>query len=417
MKVNSSQKRLLILTEDFVPGFAPRMGYLAKYLQLYEWIPVVVSPQSKKRQTFDFLSGFAEYHMVGYYNSKSHNSFFLHIWNFLYRTIKKKWSWSEWDEKVYCISKDLFHKQNFDIVLCSTCSFFPLEVAYKISKEFSVPLILDFRDIYEQTEESFCKSIGERISINLYRRRRNKILGKADAVVTVSSWHCDFLKRYNPNVYLVFNGYDPELFYNMPFEKRETFDIVYTGTLLPFGDMTVRNPLLILESIAVLAEKDLIKPGSFRLIFYTTKDSIDRVSALAADMHISEYVYLEDMVPMNQVPYILSKGSLLLVLTSLKSHGIMTTKLFEYIAVKRFILCIPNDEYFIESVLSKTNSGISLSTVDDIANLILEKYSEWQDRGEVSCPSKMDVVESYSRKEQAKQFVEVFDRVLDKIFE
>ena len=63
-------KRLLILCDMFPPAFAPRMGYLCKYLSRAGWEVDVVTERIPD-QTFSFLEGYAtRVHTVDFYTAK-----------------------------------------------------------------------------------------------------------------------------------------------------------------------------------------------------------------------------------------------------------------------------------------------------------------------------------------------------------
>ena len=62
-------KRLLILCDMFPPAFAPRMGYLCKYLKRAGWEVHVVTEQIEDH-TFAFLEGYADsVHYVSFYSA------------------------------------------------------------------------------------------------------------------------------------------------------------------------------------------------------------------------------------------------------------------------------------------------------------------------------------------------------------
>ena len=51
--------KLLIICDMFPPAFAPRMGYLCKYLTRMGWEVTVVTEYIKDN-TFEFLTGYAK---------------------------------------------------------------------------------------------------------------------------------------------------------------------------------------------------------------------------------------------------------------------------------------------------------------------------------------------------------------------
>lgn len=101
-------------------------------------------------------------------------------------------------------------------------SFVSVDDSSNDSPKKHLPLYVDLRDIVEQTPPD---------SDNIFRHRLPSSLGKLvtryfkkytsagetrhyvlQKPFSVSKWHTDYLKRYNPNVYTVYNGFDETVF-------------------------------------------------------------------------------------------------------------------------------------------------------------------------------------------------------------
>ena len=91
------------------------------------------------------------------------------------------------------------------------------------------------------------------------------------------------------------------------------------------------------------------------------KYSKEVLSKLAENYQISDYMDYFEYVPAAQIPEILNHSSILLQLANKMSEsgpkGIMTTKLFEALAVEKPILCVRSDEAYLEETINKTHSA------------------------------------------------------------
>ena len=122
------------------------------------------------------------------------------------------------------VASRLLEEGEYAGILCSSYRTFPLPAAQYIAEKYHLPLVIDLRDIVEQyasneyiahnfrTFSWLDRKITETFRHKLLRDRNNA-LRKADQVTTISPWHVEKLQAYNPNTELVYNGYDPELFY------------------------------------------------------------------------------------------------------------------------------------------------------------------------------------------------------------
>ena len=259
----------------FPPAFGPRMGYLCKYMQRAGWEPVVITEQIPDN-TFAFLCEDIPVTYISYYNatgkfSKKLEWIFIQICDLLFQYK---------DRKVIKVATNILKEGNFSGVLCSSYRTFPLPAALQVAQKYKLPFIVDLRDIIEQYASDeymnhLFKSIpwlDKKITSffkNRLLNKRNQVLKQADCVTTVSPWHVKTLKSYNPRTHLIYNGYDPELFFPQLIKSKQ-FIIVYTGRLI---SLATRDPHLLFGAIARLNKEQLISSQKVRLHWYMDKYS------------------------------------------------------------------------------------------------------------------------------------------------
>ena len=367
MKLN-----ILILADPFGrPSFAPRLRYLCNYLMRQGHQIAVYTEQF---QPFDFPHSYPiiekpiAYHSTWQWAWQS-------LWSLL--TDWRNRQFSQW-------VKEQVKEQDFDMVFCTTFSTFPLRAAYDIAREKNIPLITDIRDLDEQVPGAQYQSHRQwwakpfsrwykRVNI----RRRNHVLSKANAVTTVSPWHVDFIRQYNSNVHLIYNGYDPTQFYAKDI-PTDTFRISYIRRIYEF-----QSTALIEQAV-----RELNLPN------------------VELNIHTPDC----QPIPLNQVGDELRRSSMALVLTNPYARGMMTTKFFEAFGCEKPILCIPSDNGLLAETIHQTNAGIASSEINEIKAFILEKYHEWQQNGF----TRQAVInkEQFSREKQAQQFEQLFTETL-----
>ena len=399
-------RKILIVTDSFPPNFAPRMGLLSYHLEKMGWDVTIISednseihynlpnlPKKVYRYNYQANASKTEYYLKSalnlIYDHKT-NSFL----NKFYKEIKNEY---------------------FDLVLCSTFNEFPLNLAYKISKKLNIPLLCDIRDLAEQFGSKIYDTNGQthnyigRYFTNLLRKRRiqrrNYVLKKANAITTISPWHLDFIKRYNKNVYLIYNGFSEKDFIAKEV-KSNSFNIVYTGRLL---DLNTRNPELLFNAIEEL------KLEKLRIVWYVDKTSKEIISKELENYPITKSISeINNLVSVSAIPNLLNESSIILVLTNKSTEdgpkGIMTTKFFEAIGVKKPVLCVRSDEGCLSQVIKETNAGLAATNVEEVKSFITKKYKEWENNGF----TRQEIVsrEKFSRENQAKKFVEIFNSLI-----
>ncbi|MDE6106190.1 MAG: glycosyltransferase, partial [Bacteroidales bacterium] len=219
--------RILLICDLFPPVFAPRMGYLSRYLQSFGHRVTVVTERIGEGGAFTFLREGVEVHEARFPN-------------FLKAHIGRQRK----NRIIYDLAAHLCEERPFDLVLSSTYRTFPMTVAARIARRYDLPWVADLRDIIEQYPDcgfiahplphwgGLEQGLGRLWGLTQIQKR-NRLLHRAAAVTTVSRWHAALLGYaiHRPeNVSRIPNGYDPALYAFQPL-SAPTFDIVYTGRM------------------------------------------------------------------------------------------------------------------------------------------------------------------------------------------
>ncbi|MCL1867721.1 MAG: glycosyltransferase [Paludibacter sp.] len=410
---------ILIICDSFPPAFNPRMGFLCKYLRSFGWNPIIIT-EYLPQKIYGQLTENQDIRYVNFYHSKNKiikriKYIFVFVADFLFNL------------KNIIIGKkaiQIIENQDISLILSSS-SFRPYSAltASKLSRRYRIPFVMDLRDIIEQfpsgdqiskkTPNILLNKILTKIIVKKFIRQRNKILKKADFITTVSQWHADILSKYNKNVKLIYNGFDPDLFFPQ-ITKNQHFIIAYTGRI---ESQAIKDPSLFFEAIANLLAKNKIDAEIFKIKFYLINEESKKIVAeLVANYGIADFVEIFDTVQNYQIPQILNESSILLLLANKSTgentpKGIMGTKVFEYLAVEKPILCVRNDESCLEETINCANAGIACSTSAQVENFILEKYAEWQTYGYTHQIVNKEYIAQFSRKKQAAQFAALFSKL------
>ncbi|MDR1880133.1 MAG: glycosyltransferase [Tannerellaceae bacterium] len=410
--------KILILCDMFPPAFGPRMGYLCKYLARAGWKPVVVTEHIDDH-TFEFLTGHVPVTYIRYYRAKGKVARKLE-WAFVFLM---DICFHYKDRKMAAVASKQLKTGEYAGILCSTYRTFPLPAARKLARKYNLPFIADTRDIIEQyaADEYIARPPRlfpwlDRQIIRLFRYRllrdRNRALREAACITTVSPWHVEMMRRYNPRVELVYNGYDPELFYPAHVPTPQ-FRITYTGRLL---SLATRDPELLFKAIHILSDIGFIRPEEFRVQWYIDDASVELIRPLADLYGIAAYMDYPGYVPADRIPAILNESSILLQLANKAGEGgpkgIMTTKLFEAFAVEKPLLLVRSDESYLEETIRRARAGKAVRTVNETSGFILRYLDRWKKKGYTKVLVRREETAVFSRSKQAEQFMHIFTAVV-----
>jgi glycosyltransferase involved in cell wall biosynthesis len=413
----SKGKRLLIITDALPPAFAPRMAFLLDTLS-QKGYQVTAFSIAQTTGVCHLSTGSSTVHTFTYH---SNNPVAKAGKLLLEATSQYKDHW------FYKQIKPHIQGKHFDAVLCSSYETFPLPCALQIAQERNIPLIADLRDITEQFGTHYFANrhphapwLGKWFA-NIKINRRNRVLKQAQAVVSVSPWHVQFLQEKvlglvsdtEPPIHLIYNGYDATKFQFKPISS-DKFTLVYTGRLV---DPVIQNPTLFWQALqALLTEKKLNKQH-VQVAWYTDNASATRLQNMVQGYsQVSAITHYHSMVAAEQVPALLQESSMVLVLTNQQTaagpKGIMTTKFFEALGVEKPVLCVRSDEACLSDAIQKTNAGVAAKNIEEVKAFILEKYTEWQQNGYTHQNVVIAEKEKFSRQEQAKAFEHIIQSIL-----
>ena len=396
--------KILILTDSIAPpAFAPRVVSLCRHLTGKGWGCAVFSDREEGVPSFSDACG--TWYQTAYYQSGNKRQ----------RYIADKIFDAREKEFMRFIESQV-HVEDFDVILCSTCYYFPLQTTCQLARKYHKPFIVDIRDIAEQWGKipynTFSVGSSRWLNRLLHRlfsavniRRRNRVLAAADHVITISPWHQEQLRRYNPNTHLVYNGFDKEEFYPKAV-RMHRFIISYAGKIY---NLRFRDPRLLFEAAGQLLKEIPSLQQDLQLVFHVDEGSVLPLRELAAQYGLEPYCDISGYIPKSELLTFLQRSSILLVLTCKSTpegaHGIMGTKFFEAMGVEKPVLCVRSDEECLAQVIEETDAGLAATDVESVKRFITEIYREWQTKGHTH--RKIKNKSLFSREAQSKQILQI----------
>lgn len=335
-------KRLLVVSDPLpAPGYLPRVRHLCEYL-VQKGFDVTLLTEEHEPLHFEHSYPIKTIRM---YSGGTFDWFIKTVWTLL----------TDWHNRAFAQKALSSMQGGYDAVICSTFSDFPLGAARRIAQALNVPLICDIRDLEEQIEDATYHYHHQSKWLmpfrHLYRaihvRRRNKVLRAADAITTVSPWHAEFIKQFNPHVQVMYNGFDTKQFY--PEDVRtESFKITYIGSLFEWQKPALEKVKQVIEDLDVVLE-----------------------------MHTPQ----NNPIDHTQLGDTIRESSMMLVLTSPNTHGMLTTKFYEALGCEKPVLCVPSDKGALAELIHYTNAGIATDDSEQIKAFILTHYEAWKKNG------------------------------------
>lgn len=376
-------KILLLCDRPNPPAYIPRVRYWCNYLAECGHEVTLVTEKSDIQH---FVSDKVKVITFNYYRFEK-TTF-----------AKLEWFWKTFINLIYDHKgRWLFGKamravgfEEFDVLLCSsTFHSFPITTAARITAQKHIPFVADLRDIVEQTPMDSNNIFVHRLPMSLgrwitrfYKKlhigRRNRSITEAKAIVSVSEWHSEFLKKYNPNSYVIYNGFDEQVFATKT-TSQERFNIAYFGEL---NDINLRYPLVLFSALRDIISRGKVDSGQLTMRWFTDKQSWKLVEDFSQKFGLEHIMEHCQFVANSEFAEAMAESSIVVIFShnpKLKGYnGIMTTKFFEYLGAARPILITPDNHDELSATAKNIRCGLVSSDSEEIEHFILDKYAEWQ---------------------------------------
>ncbi len=266
---------------------------------------------------------------------------------------------------------ELIRKHEIKTVITTSPPHSTQLIGLRLKKKYGIKWVSDLRDPWTKIYyyNTFHRTL---LAKKLERKLEKSVLKSADKIIVVS----EFLqKEYNELVdidinlktHIIPNGYDDEDFVNKKESFPETFTITYTGSIAKNYDLSgIYNALHILKK----KEHNFI----LRFIGHINPEQTDIISqyGLSENTEIIGYVNHQ-----KSIDYLMCSSLLLLIIPQTEGNkGILTGKLFEYLASKKPILCIGPVDGNAAKVIKETGSGhvFDYSNKEGVKEQLLSYY-------------------------------------------
>jgi glycosyltransferase involved in cell wall biosynthesis len=310
-----------------------------------------------------------------------------------------------WNKYAFSKAKQLIKEEGILTVITTGPPHSTHLIGKKLKKQLGVHWLADFRDPWTDIyyyNELYPTALAKTID----RKMERSVLEQADVVSTVS----DDMKRLlgakikakkDQHFAVLPNGYDELDFKAWQNPNNEVFVISYVGTLT--------NKYRI-ESFLKIADELAQSGKPIKLVFAGKQDEIVR-NQLAELKHVE--LELPGYVSHNEALKILEQSNaLLLAIPDLPDNkGILTGKLFEYLAAMRTILCLGPVDGDAAAIINKAHAGqtVDYTDFDGITSFLQSIILSWEQKEKSVINT--DFVKNYSRKAVAKQLATIIKQL------
>ena len=284
-------------------------------------------------------------------------------------------------------------------------------IAMRLKEALGIPWIADFRDPW--TEIDYYNDLHlSRWADRKHHKLERLVLYRADKVVTVAPDGARRLGRLgNRNVRTIYNGFDRDDDATCTVTPSEKFTLTYLGVL-----SKIQSPSNLWQALGELVKEDNSFASNLRINMIGQIDQ--SATASIQGNGLTDYVSFTPYIPHEQAAQVHQSSTVLLLLlmpdSEPRAKGLVTGKLFEYMASGRPILCIGPEDGDAARILRETSAGQTVSFEDKVKMkaTIQDLYQKFMENGLPSNESKE--VEKYSRQAMAAEYGRLLNKIEEK---
>lgn len=275
----------------------------------------------------------------------------------------------------------------------------------KQKKKFNLPWLADFRDPW--TNIYFYHELMLTKPADWYHHKlEQRVINTADAVLVVSQqMKGEFEALGGKNIFVITNGYDIDDFPTGEERSNNYFSISYVGTM-----NSALNPIALWQALAELCSMNHEFAQKLKIVMAGQIDIsvTNAIKSFNLEMH---YNYM-GILPHSKALELQKNSTVLLlaVNNTPNAKGIVTGKLFEYLAVGKRILAVGPKDGDMAEIIRDTAAGdvIDYNDVDGAIHT-LEHYFELYKQGNIDPEPKG--IEKYSRKTLTGRLAAILDQI------
>jgi glycosyltransferase involved in cell wall biosynthesis len=310
-----------------------------------------------------------------------------------------------WNRYAYKMCCEIIEREKIDAIITTSPPHSTQLTGLKLKKKYQLPWIADLRDPWTDIyyyDKLYLTNFSKKRDAKMER----SVLENADGVLVVSEDIRRNLLMKSSGLktgafHVVPNGFDKDDFVSVQSENSENdFVISYTGTLT--NDYRLNGFLDAIKKLSTSHSIRLHITGSMPL---PVKESIE--AAIPGRVRFRQHVSHHEAIAQMK-----AADMLLLVIPDTKGNkGILTGKLFEYLASMRPVICIGPVDGDAAKIISDCNSGNTFDYSDaaKMETFIAKQYAIWKETGN-SIAGNTEYVNRFSREEQARQLLEILSQ-------
>ncbi len=291
-----------------------------------------------------------------------------------------------WSSEAITAARKLLEEEDFEMIFVSAPPFSSISMAVKLKKEFSLPLVVDYRDLWYDNPLNFYLTPFHRY---MHKKMEYRALKSADRLIVINRRMKEkIMDRYRfitfEDIYIIPQGFDPQDFENLLPEKKNNkkMKLTYSGIFYEFN-----TPKYFLKAFKklTLVRPDIAANIELHFVGLLRNENRKLIRRLDLQSFVKEYGYLDHK---DSLVKLISSDVLWVMVGNRKnSDTVSSGKSFEYFGTRKPVIAsVP--EGALKSAMEEYGASFitAPNDIDAIENTIKTLY-ELYSKNELPVPN------------------------------
>ncbi len=311
-----------------------------------------------------------------------------------------------WNSFALKAGEDLLKKENFNLIITTGPPHSTHLIGMKLKKKYGIKWISDFRDPWTNIYYLKLFPLTNR-SKERHRLLEMEVLKNSDHVITVSNQLKVDLQKKSSNVTILYNGYDKTDFEN----SKNKFEYYSSDLVMSYiGNF---KPNQFFDGFLELIESSLQKNPHLKIKFIGPMDA--KVENELKLIHHSDKIEFVGPVDHQKALKFMKMAAILLIIIPQGENekGIITGKIYEYMASGKPILSIGPIDGDAASILNKVGSPFPMVEYEYTSKILEELDKIINNWNEGIRNYNYPGLELFSRQIQSEKLTELIEQIVD----
>ncbi len=247
-----------------------------------------------------------------------------------------------WTKKAIITVREILTTENFNLIFVTAPPFSAINMAVKLKKEFNLPLVIDYRDLWLGNQFAFYPTPVHKY---LHKRMEYRALKAADKIIATNRKMKEkIIKNYKfltfEDIYIIPHGFDPQDFENLNTEPKHNSKLRITYSGIFYEYITPKYFLRAFKKLSI-ERPDIAANIELHFIGILRNENKKLIRKLNLQEFVKEHGYLDHKISLTKTME--SDILWLMVGRGRNADTISSGKLYEYFGTRKPIMALLPD--------------------------------------------------------------------------